>query len=273
MMRPIPLASACAALAWLFLPTTIPAAAQARAAQSGSVHRMPCGAYEAVPSGTGPSGLPTRLSIQKAGRLLLTVSDWSITRLECADINDDKTVELLVTTFSGGSHCCETLRIWALGASPRPLLRFASGHARGFDLRDLDGDGRRELLLGDDAFAYFDDLGLDDSPSPLPFTACFAEGRFQDCTTRLPAPLRAELARYAARLRLPAGAAETRAVEGAALGVLALSVLLGEEERGLATVRQAVPDEAVERWLERARPRVRDWAHERTLKLKDGREK
>ncbi|MCK7574650.1 MAG: hypothetical protein MZV65_01205 [Chromatiales bacterium] len=56
--------------------------------------------------------------------------------------------------------------------------------------------------------------------------------------------------------------------QGAALGVLALSVLLDEEEAGLETVRRAVANDDVVKWLERARPKVRAWAQTRGRKLK-----
>lgn len=241
-------------------------------AQGAPVTRLPCGAYEAVPSGVGSAGKPTRLSIQKGGRLLLTISDWSITRVDCADFNNDKTLELLVTTYSGGAHCCETLRAWALGTSPRQILQFAGGNADGFELRDLDGDGRMELLIGDDSFAYFDDLCYACSPSHLPMVACYADGAFQDCTRRFPEVLRSALTRYLDRVKPPDADTDIKQVEGAALGVLAISVLLGEEDKGVEAVRQAAASEEVMKWLERARPKVRDWAEARGRKIKDGRQ-
>ncbi len=76
--------------------------------------------------------------------------------------------------------------------------------------------------------------------------------------------------RFTSRLRLPGTDAELKDVEGAALGVLALSVLLGEEDAGVETVRRAVASDDVMRWLERARPKVRDWARTRGKKLKTG---
>ncbi|MCK7574651.1 MAG: hypothetical protein MZV65_01210 [Chromatiales bacterium] len=49
--------------------------------------------------------------------------------------------------------------MWTLEPkAPRKILEYEGGNAGGFELRDLDGNGRLELLLGDDSFAYFDDL-------------------------------------------------------------------------------------------------------------------
>ncbi len=229
---------------------------------------MTCGAYDAVPSGVGDSGHPTRLSIQRGGRLLKTISDWRVTRVECTDLDADGTPELLVTSDSGGAHCCETLRVWTLGAQPTLALEYEAGNAAGFEARDLDGDGRLELIVGDDSFAFFDDLPYASSPRYLPLVACAAPIGFQECTARFPDVVRGWMPRFASRLRLPGADAELKDVEGAALGVLALSVLLGDEDTGLETIRRAVASDDVMRWLERARPQVRDWARTRGKKLK-----
>lgn len=246
------------------------AGAPASLAQPQKVSRVTCGAYEAVPSGVESGGQPSRVGIRKGGRLLETVSDWSVTGVECADVYGDKIPELLVTSYSGGAHCCETLRVFALEKTPRKLLEYAAGNATGHELKDLDGDGRQELLLGDDSFAYFDDLCYACSPSHLPLVACGAERGFQDCTTRFPALLRTALARYTERLAPPSPEHEIKFVEGAALGVLAVSILLEEEEKGLATVRTATGSDEVMKWLERARPQVSDSLAARGKKLKDG---
>jgi hypothetical protein len=238
--------------------------------QHAPVARVACGAYAAVPSGIGQSGHPTRLSIQKDGRLLVTLSDWMVTRIDCADTDNDKTPELLVTTYSGGAHCCETLRMWTLEPkAPRKILEYEAGNAGGFELRDLDGNGRLELLLGDDSFAYFDDLAYAYSPRRFPLVACSGANGWTDCTRQFPDVLRAALVDYAGQLA-PFGSddATRQTVRGSALGVLALSVLLDEEEVGLETIRRAVASDEVMKWLERARPKVRDWARTRSRKLK-----
>jgi hypothetical protein len=246
------------------------AAGAAAGAQRAPVARVTCGAYEAVPSGIGQSGHPTRLTIQKDGRLLATVSEWLVTRVECADLENDRTLELLVSSYSGGAHCCETLRVWTLEPkAPRKILEYEAGNAGGFELRDLDGDGRLELQLGDDWFAYFDDLSYAHSPRRIPMVACRVATGWLDCTRQYPDVLRAILADYVGQLA-PAGTDDgtRQAVKGSALGVLALSVLLDEEEAGIEAIRRAVASEDVLKWLERARPKVRAWAQTRGRKLK-----
>jgi hypothetical protein len=245
--------------------------AGAAEAQPAPVTRQGCGAYEAVPSGKSSGGQPTRVSIQKGGRLLLTISDWSITRVECADIDGNQAPELLLASSSGGAHCCETLHVWALGDKPEKLLEYEAGNADGYELRDLDGDGRKELLLGDDTFAYFGDLCYACSPSNVPMIVCRTPRGFEDCTRKFPEVLRASLGRFTDRLKPPAGADDLKFVEGAALGALALWSLLGEEEKGLDSIRAAVQSDEAMAWLQRARPQVRDWVNARGKRIKDGR--
>jgi hypothetical protein len=71
-------------------------------------------------------------------------------------------------------------------------------------------------------------------------------------------------------LRAPGAGADVKQVEGAALGVLAVSALLGEEAAAIESIRNAVASDEVMAWLERARPQVREWVRTRAKKLKAG---
>jgi hypothetical protein len=267
--RPLRLAwSASLALA---MAAAVVCAPRPVSAQPSPVVRTTCGEFEAVPSGADAEGRPTRIGIQRKGRLMATVSDWVILRVACANFNNDKTFELLVSTYSGGAHCCETLRVWALEKKPRKILEYDAGNAGGFELKDLDGDGRQELVLGDDSFAYFGDLCYACSPSQMPMVACSTAKGLEDCTRKYPALLKAALARYTELLAPPKSDADLKDAEGPALGALAVWSLLGEEERGLQAIREAVKNDEVMKWLERARPVVRDWVAARGKRLQGGR--
>jgi hypothetical protein len=72
--------------------------------------------------------------------------------LQVLDLNGDGEPEVLVDVFTGGAHCCavtEILRFTGAGYAP---LEVPWGDA-GYDLRDLDHDGRPEISTLDDAFA------------------------------------------------------------------------------------------------------------------------
>lgn len=269
-MLPSPMAPVPRRLAPALALFLLALAARPARAQDAPVRRLACGDYQLVPSGFRAEGRPSRLSIQKGGRLLETITDWTIVATECDDITADKIPELVVRSFSGGAHCCETLRVYALGEKPRLLLFYEANNAAGAEVRDINGDGRRELILGDDTFAYFDDLSYAASPASLPLIACYADGRFEDCTRQFPELLRARRAGYLGKLRPPQGEDELKDAEGNALAVVALSALLDEEEQGLRSVRAAVSDDrVVMAWLTKALPQVRDWVTSRGTKLKD----
>jgi|GEM_PF-1394956 len=242
-----------------------PLRASARAPAQEPPARVACGAYEAVATGAVGSR-PTRLLLQRQGRVMTTVTAYAIAAVSCDDVTGDGAPDLLARTFSGGAHCCETVRVWSLGDKPRLVLDYAAGNAGGASARDLDGDGRAELLLGDDGLAYFDDLDYASSPSSLPLVACFAGETFRDCTAEHPEALREAAARFRERLDgSPAGAGRVR---GAALGFFAASLLLGQAAQAREDIRAVVQDEKLMAWLERAAPKLRVWADARGRKLK-----
>ncbi len=263
-----------AALAFVLLDGS--ARAQARTPPDSP---LTCGAYEAVPSRiepADPSGdwstyWPNRLRIERQGRVLREIADWGITRVECADLNGDKTFELLVSSYSGAAHCCETLHVWTMDAAePREILVYQAGDASGFELRDLGGDRRKELVLGDPSFAYYHDICFACSPI-LPIVACLSNKGFQDCTVRFPTYLRREMSRFQDQLKV-----ELRMhprtldyAKGSALGVFALASLLGDEDQALETIRRTVKNDEVMTWLARARPDVREWMLRRGQRIED----
>jgi len=229
--------------------------------------RVTCAAFEAVT--TGAVGLrPTRLLLQRQGRVMTTVTDYAIAGVSCDDVTGDGAPELLARTFTGGAHCCETVRAWSLADRPRLILEYAAGNAGGFSVRDLNGDGRAELLLGDDGLAYFDDLDYASSPSSLPLVACFANGAFKDCTTEHPDALREAAARFRERLEPSPPGTPPKRVRGAGLGLLAVSLLLGEEDQARQTIQDTVQNEKLVVWLDRVTPKLRVWAEARGRKLK-----
>jgi hypothetical protein len=232
------------------------------------VVRVACGAYEAVPTGLVGARF-TRLLLQRQGRVMTTVTDHAVTSISCADATGDGEADLLARSFSGGAHCCETVRVWTLADKPRLLLEYAAGNAPGAALADLDGNGRAELVLGDDGLAYFDDLDYASSPSTVPLVACFEGEAFRDCTTEHPQPLRQAAARFRERLLPPAAAATPPGrTRGAALGLFAVSLLLGEEEQARRAIQEAAQDEKLLAWIERIAPRLRVWAEGRARKLR-----
>ena len=115
------------------------------------------------------------------------------TGVRIRDLDRNGMPEVLLDLFSGGAHCCASTVFVGYGAGTYRARRHRWGNP-GYSPRDLDRDGRPELVTADDRFAYR-------------FTAYFASflpvriwrydaGRLTDVTRRH----RAAVARDASRL-------------------------------------------------------------------------
>ncbi len=69
------------------------------------------------------------------------------------DINRDGTPELIVSTWSGGAHCCYTTAVYSVGAALQPILSLNTGNCGGA-FADLNADGTLEFSTCDDTWAY-----------------------------------------------------------------------------------------------------------------------
>jgi hypothetical protein len=73
--------------------------------------------------------------------------------LQVIDLDADGDPEVLVDAFTGGAHCCATTEVFRrdpTGAYAAVGLRWGNA---GYEVRDLDSDGRPELVTADDTFA------------------------------------------------------------------------------------------------------------------------
>ena len=242
--------------------------------------KLRCAGHEVVsdrPTRLGsPQGWPTRVRVQKGGRVAWSVAGDvetgpTVFSVECRDVTGDGVPELVVQTYTGGAHCCWTLYFLALEPDVHVLLLYEAGNAGGVEVVDLDQDGRLELVLGDDQFAYFDSLCYACSPAKMPLVACYRDGRFHDCTRTFPAVVRKDIARWTAELRglvaqTPRDAAVAQSIRGAALGLYATHALISEDRQGWDAVRSIAPASATA-WLSRHRGRVLQWAASRERRL------
>jgi hypothetical protein len=81
------------------------------------------------------------------------------------DLTGDGVPEVVVSSYSGGMHCCTTHWIVTLAADgPRPVARLdaADGQA---EIADLDRDGTPEIVVADWSFAYWN-TSFAESPAP-----------------------------------------------------------------------------------------------------------
>lgn len=210
-----------------------------------------------------------RITIKRDGRVMGTISGEAISGVDCVDVTGDRRPEVIVETWSGGAHCCSTMQVFLLQPSFRRILSYQAGSAAGFVARRAPG-GRLGLVLGDDGLAYYDDLCFACSPTHMPLVACYAGGRFVECTRQFPGLIQEAIRISQDQLKEAlASTHESRPLymKGAALGIYAGHALLGRGADGLTMVRRMAPDPEVNAWLARQRDGVMRWIGSRPARL------
>jgi hypothetical protein len=122
--------------------------------------------------------------------------------LQVSDLDADGEPEVLVDAYTGGAHCCATTEVFrrdAAGAYAAVGLRWGNA---GYEVRDLDADGRPELVTADDAFAAaFTAYAASYSPVRIVRFDATRRSRLVAVTRRFAAPVRSDLARIRRLIR------------------------------------------------------------------------
>lgn len=103
--------------------------------------------------------------------------------------------DLRVDGFSGGAHCCSTTYFFTQEGGLRNVLIFDGNNGGINAVKDLNGDGRAEIIASSDALAYFG--GLPYAASPWLIMVIGWDGtRYADQTKRFPERSLKQAAQY-----------------------------------------------------------------------------
>lgn len=163
------------------------------------------GQYEIALRGTSVTGSlahhrALRVSVRKRGvagglanvrlRGAATTSYGPKPTITLRDLNGDRFPDGIVTTYTGGAHCCWVSSIAFSTSDHTWALPVRNTWTSGFRLRHLNNDGVVELVASDGRFDYaFGPHAV----SAMPVTIHRGEGtRLVDVSTRYPGALRAD---------------------------------------------------------------------------------
>ncbi|WP_146141256.1 hypothetical protein [Stenomitos frigidus] len=130
------------------------------------------------------NNLRYQLSYNGQVKVSAAVSTLSSGEVALKDLDGDRTAEVIVSSFSGGAHCCTNLKIymWRGDQFIETDTGFLDGIGGSF--QDIDHDGKQEFLTVDNAFLY----AFSSYAGSVPPDRIYAlrQGRLQDVTRNHP---------------------------------------------------------------------------------------
>lgn len=233
------------------LPALLPAlacAASAQPAQMPQTLRWGDATVRITPRSEADFSGTATATISRGGQTLVTLKEWSV-EASFEPLRPGGSPELVLTSYSGGAHCCTTYYIFTRDEGEvRNLLVLDVGNYRSRFV-DLNGDGTDEILHGDDEFAYYD-YSYAESPG-VRYVLGWDEVRVADLTRRFAWVPQQEAGRDRAELDAqlgPDGELSTR--KAMLIGYFANSVVAGRGKEAEADLRANVlpKDPALKAW-------------------------
>lgn len=227
-----------------------------KTAQQGSVKAEL--SYEQTSTESFPQTKNVRLKIQRSGQTIFdqapkiseydrpTVS-FDLRGFDVQDLNGDKDPEVIVDMYTGGAHCCRYSLIYQYDSDQKKYVESQANWGNlGYELRDLDRDGKTEFYSADDRFAYaFTSYAA--SAYPIQIWR-FENGKMIDVTRQYPKLIYSDaykLWQFYQRVRFD----QEAEVKGLLAAYLADKYLLGQQEDGWKRVRAAYQESDREKFF------------------------
>lgn len=159
------------------------------------------------------------------------------------DVNRDGAPELVVSTWSGGAHCCYSFAAYSVGPELRRILTVDTGKCGG-EFSDLNADGVLEFSTCDDTWAYAY-CAFAYSPSPrVVFAYDVSRREYRVATPRFARNLREQVSSDLAEARrhLATSAGQDAGIDKCAVLKPALGMMYsGRMAEGQDVVRRLYP--------------------------------
>jgi hypothetical protein len=155
-------------------------------------------------------------------------STFNFGRVWLQDLDSNKTAEVIISTYSGGAHCCTNFTIYTWLDNRFVSTETGYLNAGGGTFEDLNGDGKWEFVTSDNSFLYaFSSYAGSYQPS-LIYT--FDRGKLKNVTRQYRSYLKSQAWQmYQSFLDNQESDYE---VNGILAGYVAQKILLGEYEQG-----------------------------------------
>jgi hypothetical protein len=168
------------------------------------------------------------------------LGDPDVPALAVRDLDGNGEPEVLVDLYTGGAHCCSYTQIYSLDAQPAPgAYRRTKGSwgDYGYELRDLDKDGRPEFVSADFRFAAAFTAYAASGAPPMIFR--FGDRKLKNATRSYRSRIKANLKQYRNLYKEHRGDPETGDVRGWLAAYTADKLLLGQKSTAFDLVYAA----------------------------------
>jgi hypothetical protein len=155
-------------------------------------------------------------------------STFNFGRVWLQDLDSNGAAEVILTTYSGGAHCCTNFTIYTWLGDRFVSRETGYLNAGGGTFEDLNGDGKWEFVTSDNSFLYAFSSYAGSYPPSLIYT--FNQGELKDVTRKHVSYLKSQAWQmYQSFLTNQKSDYE---INGILAGYVAQKILLGEYEEG-----------------------------------------